>query len=334
MKKFKLIFLLLCLAVSFSCNKDQNKPLQIQIISTPKPIPAIKLDYMVIEGNAFIDLQGEKGSDDLSGLKIQLIDGTLFEKKFESTQKNILCRWISANVFDTDCKISNDNQSIARFHNIQNMKKKELDECLKVGWSEFTYTDPFTQKKYKGDFKDTVTVPFMKRRLNDLQNQINILQNSIKSLNMKRTENLKLMTTVNPNYQSVEDCEAFYINNMELFSRNGNLSKMEFKNSAEIIQEIDNATLDNEYADKSGNFRFRVKDNKKYYLCYSSYRNKKKSSESYSWLVPVIWDDNLISFRKIVLSDKNSIDYEKWNKALRQDNMNTSMRRWLVSFDR
>ena len=413
MNQGKLIVLLCLLLVIVGCDSKASS-LKERFIADAKPTatpapapaplrgPAPQPDKTVIEGNIFLELSDHEHPQLLAGVKIQLLDATDFEKRFEKTKKVILVRWLCREIYDLDAKIRTQGEERRTWEVVTKKKEEEKQECVTVGWSEFTYFDPFTGQSYTGDFKDGVIVPFMQRNIEKLHMQLEQVDRIIQGLRERRTRRLAEIRKLDPSMNTDDSYLRPLVRDPRLIEKLGMERAIEYQSSQDLIEDLDRSTVDHLPASVNGDFCFKVNRDGKKYMCYASYipkthKTRRKTTvheesgeqeqestaedgnrwrdttirdeagvreresftieqkqgrkttvrdkagdrvqesiteeehlEAYSWILLVPQDAE--GYRKVVLSDKNSIDNEKWNETMRVDNMDKTLLDWLQNF--
>ena len=333
-----LVILLIIINYSIGCG---DKAVNVRITSVPIPTPTPKLSYTLAKGSVFIATSEKTGINEASGLQVCLVNANNFGIRFEETKKVILCRYLCVNVY----KIKNEiasleveaqklNNSLLDAHKAIDFRRDEYKKIVETGNTVYSYVDPFNGTTYPGRGQGSSLVPMIKENLeklevitNNRKNAYNEKKYEIKEQDKKVENIIQNMMLIDSRLKDPEACYNLYATNATVIQEYGEVG-LTYKSSQDVIDAIDENTMDKSYSSKDGAFSFKIKDNTIHYLCFATCNTKKK--EVFTWIIPI--EDDVEGYRDIVLSDKNCIDSQSWNESIRQLNLSTSLKSWLSNY--
>lgn len=345
------IMLTFFLFISTGCNKNNSEPVNVRIVSVPTPLPTIPPNFYTINGIAILDIKGDSGVNTLTGIKVCLVDGESFMNLFNETKEQIVCRHICSLIYSIEnemIQLANKTESLSA---LLKYKEDEFSRYNSVKWSNFTYVDIHGKKYPNSSWSNNSTTALMMNNISELRYEISQTAMATQTMQDKMDDYLKEMISQNSAFNSIDDTKQFYTTlKYEINSFTQRASSNEFSqqqkyiNINNLMENIDECTVDSDYTNENGEFSFKVDAIKQYFIfayhgdlteVYYKINNESnhllKLPKSYTWILQVPQQRN--EYKRVVLSDSNSFDQKGWDRALRPEVVKSSFASWLRSFE-
>lgn len=290
---------------------------------SPGPAAKVAEGRFSIRGQAFVKLM--VGADNMSGMKVQLIDADRFMPRWEEARERYRRRFqafrarvVADDILALQKQIRDTRNAKAYRENLVPAKREELARCQRERWVNFTYVDPVTDRAALVEVGPE-TYQMMHTRLAALEKLLPQYDKAMLGLKEQIVARASDFRQIDSAFDGKTAEEVLALTGA-LLDRVETENDIPMRTTEEIITALDAATLDMTMVDRNGHFIFpNIASGN--YLVYASHDT---GSGRITWLREVEWRGGVP--REVILSSQNSLNWERTLEVNRADALAEAMR--------